>query len=59
MTGGWRKLHDGELRNLHSLPNIIRMLKSRKMRWAGHVILMGRRGMHLGYWWESQEETDH
>jgi hypothetical protein len=32
------------------------MVKSRRMRWAGYVALMGRRGMHIGYWWESQEE---
>jgi hypothetical protein len=33
------------------------MIKSRRMRWAGHVALMGgRRGMHIGYWWESQKE---
>jgi hypothetical protein len=32
------------------------MLKSRKMRWVGHVARMRRRGMHIGYWWESQKE---
>jgi hypothetical protein len=32
------------------------MIKSRKMRWVGHVALMGRRGMHVGYWWESEKE---
>jgi hypothetical protein len=36
-TGHWRKLHDEELHNLYSSPNIIRMIKSRRMRWAGHV----------------------
>jgi hypothetical protein len=33
-----------------------RMIKSRKMRWTGHVARMGRRGMHVGYWWGSQKE---
>jgi hypothetical protein len=37
VTGGWRKLHIEELRNLYSSPSIIRMIKSRRMRWAGHV----------------------
>jgi hypothetical protein len=37
VTGSWRKLHNEELHNLYSSPNIIRMLKSRRMRWAGHV----------------------
>jgi hypothetical protein len=31
------------------------MIKSRRMRWAGHVARMGRRGMHIGYWWETQK----
>jgi hypothetical protein len=37
VTGDWRKLHNDELRNLYSSPNIIRMIKARRMRWAGHV----------------------
>jgi hypothetical protein len=37
VTGGWRKLHNEELHNLFSSPSIIRMIKSRRMRWAGHV----------------------
>jgi hypothetical protein len=36
-TGGWRKLHNEELHNLESSPSIIRMIKSRRMRWTGHV----------------------
>jgi hypothetical protein len=38
--GGWRKLHNEELHNLYSSPNIIRMIKSRGIRWAGHVAQM-------------------
>jgi hypothetical protein len=41
VTGGWRKLHNEELHNLYSSPGIIRMIKSRRMRWAGHVARMG------------------
>ena len=43
----WRKLHKEELRDFYSLPNIVRVVKSRRMRWAGHVALMGEgRGVH-------------
>jgi hypothetical protein len=41
VTGEWRKLHNGELHNLCSSPDIIRQIKSRRMRWAGHVAHMG------------------
>jgi hypothetical protein len=41
VTGEWRKLHSYELRNLYSSPNIIRHIKSRRVRWAGRVTRMG------------------
>jgi hypothetical protein len=41
MKGGWRKLHNKEHHNLYSSPNIIRMIKSRRMRWVGHVTRLG------------------
>jgi hypothetical protein len=41
--GSWRKLHNDELHNLYSSPNIVRVIKSRRMRWAGHVARMVRR----------------
>jgi hypothetical protein len=41
VTGEWRKLHHEELSDLYSLPNIVRVVKQRRMRWAGHVARMG------------------
>jgi hypothetical protein len=55
VMGAWRKLHNENLRDLDSSPSIIRMIKSRRMRREQ----MGRRGMRIGYWWESQRERDH
>jgi hypothetical protein len=47
VTGEWRKLNDEKLNDLYSLPNIVRLVKSRRMRWAGHVARMGEdRGVH-------------
>jgi hypothetical protein len=43
VTGEWRKLHNEELRDLYSSPSIIRIIKSRTMRWAGHVARMGEK----------------
>jgi hypothetical protein len=54
VTGEWRKLHNEELLDLYSSQSIIRIIKSRSMRWAGHVARS-----HIGYWWESQRERDH
>jgi hypothetical protein len=50
VTGGWKKLH-----NLYSLQSIIKMTKKKSIQWAGHVAGMERTGMHIGYWWESQD----
>jgi hypothetical protein len=58
VTGDRGKLYNEELHNLYSSPNIISMIKSRRVTWVGHVTRMGRRGMHIGYWWGSQKERD-
>jgi hypothetical protein len=50
VMGGWRKLYNKELHNLYSSPSIMRIMTSRRMRWAGHVARMWRRGTCIGYW---------
>jgi hypothetical protein len=52
-TGEWRGLHNEELYDLYS-PNIIWVIKSRRMRWAGHVARMRKTGeLHTRFWWKS------
>jgi hypothetical protein len=59
VTGEWRKLHNEELNDLYCSRNIVRMIKSRIMRWAEHVALMGEREVHTGLWWGIVRESDH
>ena len=48
VTGEWRKLHNEELSDMYTSSNIVRVIKSRRMRWAGHVArLRERRGIHM------------
>jgi hypothetical protein len=59
VTGEWGKLRNGELHNLYSSPDIIRQIKSRRMRWAGHVARMGKeRNVYRVFCWEGPKETD-
>jgi hypothetical protein len=57
--GSWRKLHNDELHNLYSSPDIVKVIKSRRMRWAGHVARMGRGGVFTGFWLGSPKVRDH
>ena len=59
VTGEWRRLHNEELNDLYSSPNIVRLIKSRRMRWAGHVARMGGRGGRIGSWSGNRRERDH
>ena len=59
VTGDWRRLHNEELNDLYSSPNIVRVIKWRIMRWAGHVARMdGEKGC-IGSWWGNRREGDH
>ena len=49
VTEEWRKLHKEELRDLYSVPNIVRVVKSRRMKWAGHVVRIGREEVCTGF----------
>jgi hypothetical protein len=51
VTGKWRRLHNEELNALYSSPNIIWVIKSTRMRWAGHIPRMGKSEVHTGFWW--------
>jgi len=59
ITGEWRKLHNEELNDLYSSPNIVRMIKLRRTRWAGHVVRVWRGGPNTGFWWENLKVRDH
>jgi hypothetical protein len=59
VTGQWKKLHNEELNDLYSLPNIVRVVKSRRMRWAGHVVHMGEGAVCTGCWWGGLREGEH
>jgi hypothetical protein len=57
--GSWRNLHNDELHNLYSSPDIVRVIKSRRMRWAGHVARMGKGELFTGFWLGGPKVRDH
>jgi hypothetical protein len=59
VTGEWRKLRVEELNVLYCSLNIVRVIKWRRMIWAGHVAGMGRGVVHTGFWWGNLRKIDH
>jgi hypothetical protein len=57
--GEWRKLHNEELNDLYTSRNIVRVINSRRMRWAGHVARMGGGEAYTGFWWGNLRKRDH
>jgi len=58
VTGEWRRLHNEELNDLYCSPCIVRVIKSKRMRWAGHVARMGEERGCIGSWWGNWREGD-
>jgi len=58
VTREWRKLHNEDLNDLYSSPNIVQVIKSRRLGWAGHVARMGRGEAYTGFWWGNLRERD-
>ena len=58
VTGEWRKLHNEKLNDLYCSPNIARLIKSRRMRRAGHVARMGRGVTYTGFWWGNPRDRE-
>ena len=59
VTGEWRRLHNEELNDLYCSPKIVRVIKWRRMRWAGNVARMGEERGCIGSWWGNRRERDH
>ena len=59
VTGEWRRMHNKELNDLYSSPNIVRVIKSRRMRWAGQVARTGEKRGCIGSCWGNRRERDH
>jgi len=59
VTEEWRRLHNEELNDLYSSPNVVRVIKSRRIRWAGYVARMGEERGCMRSWWGNWREGDH
>jgi hypothetical protein len=59
VTEEWRNIRNEKLNDLYCSPNIVRVIKLRKMRWAGHVARMMEGKMYIWFWWGNLREKDH
>ena len=59
VSGEWRRLHNEELHDLYSPRNVIRVIKPRRMRWAGQEVGTGDKKVHTRFWWEDLSERGH
>ena len=59
VTAECRRLHNEELNDLYSAPDVLWVIKSRRIRWVGHVTRMGEKRLCIGSWWGNRREGDH
>ena len=59
VTGEWGKLHNAELNDLYCSPDIVQVIKARRMKWAGLVARMGGGEAFTGFWWGNLRVRDH
>jgi hypothetical protein len=59
VTGEWRKIHNENIHDLYTSPDIFRAMKSKRMRWDGNVARMGIGEVYTGFWWGNLRERDH
>jgi hypothetical protein len=59
VTGEWRRLHNEEINDLYCSLNIVRVIKSKRMRWAGYVARIGEESGCIGYWWGNRRDRAH
>ena len=59
VTAEWRRLHIEELNDLYTSPNFVRVIKSRRVNWFGHVARMGDERGYIGSWWGNRRERNH
>jgi len=58
VTGEWRRMHEEELLDFYTSPNIVGVIKLRRMKWAGHVARIGEERVCIGSWWGKRGEGD-